>query len=288
MWAGLRLKPEGSGSHGECWSCRGSMKGSDLRLSSPTRLGQPHPSFQAGNHTLRLEGQGTNAGRKGLLTAAKKQTIPRAQWQDGPTPSFCSWMYLPTPRPLSLCIWVVQTAGGGATLGWSLSPHPTQTTHRAVSPTKKQLQRGGPPPHSQGSRNGDSTGPGQEPRPCHSWVKVASASPQDRALVVGGGETEPRQGEPRVCQGAGSQVLYLRPGSCCSACWSGESRCAPGTPASAPRLPPSCGDSKERMGGRTTWAAGPQEPGLRGQQIRSTREKSRRGKKKTGLLAERT
>lgn len=45
---------------------------------SPPQLGPPHPSIQAGNHTLGLGGQGTNSGRKGLLTAAKKQTIPKA------------------------------------------------------------------------------------------------------------------------------------------------------------------------------------------------------------------
>lgn len=70
------------------------------------------------------------------------------------------------------------------------------------------------------------------------------------------------------------------PGSCCSAGWNGESRCVPGTPASALRQPPSCGDRKGTIGGRKTWAAGPWELGLRGPQIHARGGKPRLWKEK--------
>lgn len=59
---------------------------SDLSRSTPTPA-RPGPSFQAGNHTLGLEGQETPGGRKGLRTAAKKETIPRRWGRERPTPS---------------------------------------------------------------------------------------------------------------------------------------------------------------------------------------------------------
>lgn len=58
---------------------------SDLSRSTPTPA-RPGPSFQAGNHTLCLEGQETPGGRKGLWTAAKKETIPKALGAREPHP----------------------------------------------------------------------------------------------------------------------------------------------------------------------------------------------------------
>ena len=71
---------------------------SDLSHSTPTPAG-PGPSFQAGNHTLCLEGQETPGGRKGLWTVAKKETIPKALGVREPhlLPCRCS----PFPRPPS-------------------------------------------------------------------------------------------------------------------------------------------------------------------------------------------
>lgn len=87
----------------------------------PPQLGPPHPSFQAGNHTLGLGGQGTNSGRKGLLTAAKKQTIPKALWQDGPTHSPLQPDVPPIPQLASPSGWSRQQEVGQHQAG--ASPH---------------------------------------------------------------------------------------------------------------------------------------------------------------------
>lgn len=85
---------------------------------------------------------------------------------------------------------------------------------------------------------------------------------------------------PHSRWGGGVPPKHSPPGSCCSAGWNGESRCVPGTPASALRQPPSCGDRKGIIGGRKTWAAGPWELGLRGPQIHARRGKPRLWKEK--------
>lgn len=121
-----------------------------------------------------------------------------------------------------------------------------RTTHgAAVAPAApQQLQRGGCPPHSQGKRNGD--GP-----------------TQDGALVGGvcrtkpGQRGTPRLGESRVLEGAPPE--HVPPGRCCCVGWSGESHCVPGTPASAPRQPPSCSGREGATEDMKTWAMGPWE-----------------------------
>lgn len=77
---------------------------SDLSHSTPTPAG-PGPSFQAGNHTLCLEGQETPGGRKGLWTVAKKETIPKALGARAPPPPLRSSPFPRPPSPASPAGW---------------------------------------------------------------------------------------------------------------------------------------------------------------------------------------
>lgn len=201
----------------------------------PAQLCRPHPSFQAGNHTLCLEGQGTNGGRKGLLTAAQKQTIPQAQWQDGPTP-FPQPMDLPAPRPPP-----------PSSSGWSRQQEAGLHQAEASPPPHPDHPQGCPPPQEAPSPLTRKQEWGQH---CPWRVEVASDGgwgEWDRAQA---------QGHPTSTRGwgldRGAPPGHLPPGSCCSACWSGESRCVPGTPASSPRRPLSCGDKEGGRGDRKT------------------------------------
>lgn len=89
----------------------------------------------------------------------------------------------------------------------------------------------------------------------------AAASPQEAAAERRA--QGDRSGDaPHRTGWGGAPPKHLPPGSCCCAGWSAGSHCAPGTPASAPRRPPSCGDRKGASGqenaggGRKTRAAG--------------------------------
>lgn len=71
-----------------------------------------------------------------------------------------------------------------------------------------------------------------------------------------------QRGTPHLLESrvrGGSPPTHVPPGSCCCACWSGESRCVPGTPASAPLQPPSCGDREGATEDMTARAVGPWE-----------------------------
>lgn len=232
---------------------------SDLSHSTPTPAG-PGPSFQAGNHTLCLEGQETPGGRKGLWTVAKKETIPKALGARAPPPPLPQQPIPQTSLP-SIPSWVVQSrqqevwaqgrGGGGRT-------SPPLTTHGAAP------CRGGPacsPSHSLGMGNATVLGQDWDPPPL----------PQL-------GPSQPQLPHSRL--GRGAPPKHSPPGSCCSAGWNGESRCVPGTPASALRQPLSCGDRKGTIEGAKTRAAGSWELGLWGPQIHARRGKARLWKEK--------
>ena len=150
---------------------------SDLSHSTPTPAG-PGPSFQAGNHTLCLEGQETPGGRKGLWTAAKKETIPKALGAREPHPlPCCSGPFPRPPSPASPAGWSSldsRRCGHGEGRGWWLN------LSHLDHPRGCSLQRGTsqPPHHPHWERECDSAGPGLgSPLPCHSWAPPSLSSP---------------------------------------------------------------------------------------------------------------
>ena len=119
----------------------------------------------------------------------------------------CSWRYLPSPRLPSLHLHL----GGPGSRRWGyirleLLLPPTSTTHWDAPPPSQRssCREGDHPPHSQGSRNGDSAGarPGTPSLP--RLGQSASASPQRGALSGAVSESDHSTG---LCQRQGQGHL---------------------------------------------------------------------------------
>lgn len=235
----------------------GALEDSDLSHSTPTPAWPALTLFPGRKSHPVPGGAGNSWWKERFVDCSKERDNSSGPGVREPHPSPLQPEAPPIPQTTLPTIpsWVVQAAGvaGHSRLNFSPPPPPT-----GLLPA----ERGGPPPsHSRslGTGMGTVLGQDRDPLPCHSWVPPSLRFP----TAAGGGAPK-----------------HSPPGSCCSACWSGESHCVPGTPASAPRQPPSCGDRKGVVGGRRTWAAGPWEPGLQSRQIHSMRGKSRLWKEK--------